>query len=324
MLNERPRYPVAGVDYPRTLGEFQQWFASEAACQDYLERVRWRDGFVCPDCGGTQSWKTRRGLFRCTSCQRQTSVTAGTVFEGTRKPLQMWLQALWYITGIKQGGSAMGLRQVLGLGSYQTAWAWLHKLRRAMVRPGRDRLTGEVEVDETYLGGVEHGVDGRETQNKNIVAIAVEIRGRAMGRVRLAHVADVSAHSLVSFVCGAVTEGSTVRTDGWWSYTGLPAHGYDHRPIKISKQSDPAHVVMPHVHRIASLLQRWCLGTYQGAIRSAHLDYYLDEFTFRFNRRRSRSRGLLFHRLVEQALHADPVPYRSLVGGKSLAPSHNP
>jgi len=305
------------------LGEFQQWFASEAACQDYLERVRWRDGFICPDCGGTESWKTRRGLFRCTACQRQTSVTAGTVLEGTRKPLQMWFQALWYVTSLKQGGSATGLRQVLGLGSYQTAWTWLHKLRRAMVRPGRDRLTGEVEVDETYLVGVEHGVDGRETHNKNIVAIAVEIRGRAMGRVRLARVADVSAGSLVSFVCSAVAEGSTVRTDGWWSYTGLPARGYDHRPIKISKQGDPAHVVMPHVHRIASLLQRWYLGTYQGSIQSAHLDYYLDEFTFRFNRRQSRSRGLLFYRLVEQALQTDPVPYRSLRGGQACNPGHN-
>ncbi len=218
----------------------------------------------------------------------------------------------------------MGLRQVLGLGSYQTAWAWLHKLRRAMVRPGRDRLTGEVEVDETYLGGTEHGVDGRETQTKNIVAIAVEIRGAAMGRVRLARIPDVSAASLVPFVCSAVTEGTTVRTDGWWSYSKLPTHGYDHRPVKISKQADPAHVVMPHVHRIASLLKRWYLGTYQGSISPAHLDYYLDEFTFRFNRRQSRSRGLLFYRLVEQVLVVDPIPYRSLVGGKLHKPDHTP
>ena len=324
MIKQRAGPPVAGVDYPKTLGEFQRWFASESACQEYLERIRWRDGFVCPKCGSTESWKTGRGVYQCAACQRQTSVTSGTVLEGTRKPLQMWFQALWYITSLKQGGSAMGLRQVLGLGSYQTAWTWLHKLRRAMVRPGRDRLTGEVEVDETYLGGSEHGVNGRETCKKNIVVIAVEIRGTAMGRVRLARVVDVSAASLVPFVCSAVTEGTIVRTDGWWSYSGLPACGYDHRPIKISKQADPAHVVMPHVHRVASLLKRWYLGTYQGAIRSAHLDYYLDEFTFRFNRRTSRSRGLLFYRLVEQVLQADSVTYRSLIGGKPCVSKHSP
>lgn len=226
---------------------------------------------------------------------------------------------MWYMTSQKHGVSALGLQRVLGLGSYQTAWAWLHKLRRAMVRPGRDRLNGEVEVDETYVGGVEANVAGRKTIKKSIVAIAVEIRGRGSGRIRMSRVDDVSGKSLLAFVEAAACPGAVVHTDGWTGYNGIAGLGYDHRPKNISASGDPAHIVMPRVHRVAALLDRWWLGTHQGAIRAKHLDYYLDEYTFRYNRRRSGARGMLFYRLLQQSAQVDPAPYRSLVGGKSPA-----
>lgn len=319
MVDEPRRHPVGGVDYPRTLQEFDEWFPSEVACVEYLQRVRWSDGFRCPQCGQELAWRTARGQFRCARCQRQTSPTAGTIFEGTRKPLRTWFLAMWYVTGQKHGVSALGLQRVLGLGSYQTAWAWLHKLRRAMVRPGRDRLNGEVEVDESYVGGVEADVSGRKTIKKSIVAIAVEIRGRRSGRVRMRRVADVSAKSLLPFVQAAVCAGAVVHTDGWGGYNGLAGLGYDHRPRNISASGDPAHVVMPRVHRVAALVDRWWLGTHQGAISPKHLDYYLDEYTFRYNRRASRARGMLFFRLLQQATQVDVVPYKHLVGGKRPA-----
>lgn len=225
----------------------------------------------------------------------------------------MWFQAMWYVTNQKLGVSALGLQQVLGLGSYQTAWAWLHKLRRAMVRPGRDRLTGEVEVDETYVGGVEPGKWGRSRGSKALVVIAAQVDGKSIGRIRLRRIADASARSLLSFVQEAIEPGSTVITDGWEGYEGLKGLGYRHKVRVISGSGKTASTLLPRVHRVASLLKRWLLGTHQGAVSREHLDYYLDEFTFRFNRRRARARGLLFYRLLQQALLIDPAPYRQLV-----------
>ena len=232
----------------------------------------------------------------------------GDDLRGTRKPLRLWFQAMWYVTNQKHGVSALGLQRILGLGSYQTAWAWLHKLRRAMVRPGRDLLGGAVEVDETYVGGRETGVVGRQTKTKSIVAIAAEVRGRGTGRIRMSRVEDVAARSLIPFVQTTVAPGATVRTDGWSAYSGLANQGYDHQPRSISASGDPAHIVMPRVHRVTALLDRWWLGIHHGAIDADHLDYYLDEFTFRFNRRRSQARGLLFFRLLQQAVQHEPVP----------------
>ena len=192
-----------------------------------------------------------------------------------------------------------------------------------MVRPGRDRLSGNVEVDETYVGGEEKGVRGRETYKKAIVAIAVEVHSpKGFGRVRLRRVPDVSAASLTPFVCDMIAPGSVVRTDGWPGYDRIHKHGYIREEIVLSKSGDPAHVAVPGPHRISALLKRWLLSTHQGSVSKKHLDYYLDEYTFRFNRRSSRARGLLFYRLVEQAVRADPVPYRQIVaGGKE--PNHN-
>ena len=307
--------PVAGTDYPRTFEEMEQWFRDEAACRDYIRRLRWPEGFVCPQCAVKgEPWTMSDGLLRCRDCHARTSLTAGTIFEGTRKPLRTWFMAMWFVTSQKNGVSALGLQRVLGLGSYETAWTWLHKLRRAMVRPGRDRLSGVIEVDETYVGGAEKGKWGREVESKAIVAIAAEEDGKGIGRIRLRRVADVSAESLVPFVGEAVVPGAVVHSDGWKGYAGLTVVGFKHQVSVISASPDPAHVVMPRVHRVAALLKRWLLGTHQGGVKAHQLDYYLDEFTFRFNRRRSKARGLLFHRLAEQAVAVAPAPYKAITG----------
>jgi transposase-like protein len=300
-------------EYPRTQVEFEQWFRTEEQCRAYLARLRWPEGFRCPACGGNKAWPVRRLLLHCAACGRQTSVTAGTIFQDTRTPLPVWFRAMWTVTSQKTGASALTLQQVLGLGSYATAWTWLHKLRRAMVRPGRERLSGHVEVDETFVGALEEGAQGRGTEKKVLVVVAVEYKGRTIGRIRLRRVPDGSADSLQGFIDDVVKPGSVVHTDGWVGYDRLKGHGYRHQIIFLTDHPEPASELLPHVHLVVSLLKRWLLGTHQGAVSPAHLDYYLDEFTFRFNRRRSRHRGLLFFRLAQQAVQVGPAPYRSLV-----------
>lgn len=223
-----------------------EWFRSDTACREYIRHLRWPDGFVCPHCGWNgEPWMTSRGLLHCRGCQGQTSLTAGTIFQDTRKPLRMWFMAMWYVTNQKNGVSALGLQRVLGLGSYETAWTWLHKLRQAMVRPGRDSLCGTVEVDETYVGGAEKGKRGRETETKAIVAVAAEENDKGIGRIRLRRVNDVSGASLLPFVQSAVMPGAVVHTDGWSGYSGLTAAGYKHEVTVVSAGIDLAHVVMP-------------------------------------------------------------------------------
>ena len=263
----------------------------------------------------------------CARCHRQTSITAGTVFEGTRKPLRMWFRAMWWVTSQKPGVSALGLQRALGLGSYQTAWVWLHKLRRAMVRPGRERLSGKVEVDETYVGGEETvregGERGRGVKNKSLVAVAAERDGDGIGRIRMQRIRNASAANLERFIKASVEPGSVIHTDGWRGYAHIEMLGYVHQRTTIKSTGRPAHQAMPRVHRVVSLLKRWLLGTHQGAVSQQHLDYYLDEFTFRFNRRKSRSRGKLFYRLLQQAVAIEAVPYDRLVGGSQNAqPQH--
>jgi transposase-like protein len=310
-----------GVDYPRTRVEFDRFFPDEQACLKYLEQLRWPDGFVCPGCGAPGlPWRMARHLYLCRHCRRQVSVLAGTLFHRTRKPLRLWFLAAWEITSQKYGANALGLQRVLAVGGYKTVWIWLHKLRRAMVRPGREQLQGTVEVDECYLGGVEAGVSGRETIKKAIVLVAVEVDGRKIGRTRLQWVRDLSRPVLQGFVAAAVAPGSTVHTDGWSGYAGLDKRGFQHQITNLSTSPDPAHVVMPGVHRVASLLKRWILGTLQGGIARQQLPYYLDEFTFRFNRRRSRTRGLLFYRLLEQAVHSGPTPAAALYRATGRGP----
>ena len=298
---------VDDADYPKTLLELEERFRSEMDCLDYLIKIRWPDGFICPHCGGTEAWETGRRLFICKRCDRQTSVTAGTIFHRSRKPLTLWFRAMWHISTQKYGANALGLKRVLGLGSYNTAWQWLHKFRRALVRPGRDNLSGVVEVDETYIGGKKPGKRGRGADGKMIVAVAVEDNGdEGLGRIRLGHVPDASAQSLHSFIENVVEEGSLIRTDDWSGYEGIEKLGYS-RSIVLSEDTKLAHLVI-------SLLKRWILGTYQGSVNTTYLTYYLDEFTFRFNRRSSQARGMLFYRLIQNAMLVDPVPLLTLKG----------
>lgn len=313
-------------DYPRTLAEFEARFSTEEGCREYLRRLRWPDGVVCPGCGGKTGWLTARGLWVCKACERQVSVTAGTIFQDTRKPLGLWFRAMWYVTCQKTGASALGLQRVLGLGSYETAWTWLHKLRRGMVRPGRDRLQGRVEVDETFVGWGETGVSGRKTRRKSLVVVAAQEDGGGIGRIRMQRIEDASSGSLLPFVVGAIDPGAYVCTDGWLGYSGLKGLGYSHEVINLSKSRQRASELLPRVHRVASLVKRWLLGTHQGAVSKAHMDYYLDEFTFRFNRRTSRSRGKLFYRLVQQSAATDPVPYSAIIqaNGPTEEGDHNP
>jgi transposase-like protein len=300
-------------DYPRNLAEFEERFSTETACREYLARLRWPDGFHCPRCGGRKSWPVREVLLQCAGCGHQTSVTAGTIFQDTRKPLTVWFRAMWAVTSQKNGASAKGVQRVLGLGSYDTAWTWLHKLRRAMVRPGRDRLSGAVEVDETFYGGEEQGVRGRQTQDKSLIVIAAQEDGAGIGRIRMRRIPDASAESLMPFLEDTIELGSLVHTDGWLGYLPVEKKGYHHRVTFLKGKKESASELMPRVHRVASLLKRWLLGTHQGAVSREHLDYYLDEFTFRFNRRNSSSRGKLFMRLAEQAVAVAPAPYKSMV-----------
>ncbi len=296
-------------DYPRTLRELELRFSTEAACREYLFALRWPEGFRCPRCGGRAAWAMQRGLWLCRGCRHQVSVTAGTVFQDTHLPLTAWFRAMWQVTSQKNGVSALGVQRVLGFGSYRTAWALLHKLRRAMVRPGRDRLHGVVEVDEAYWGGQEEGAVGRRTEDKALIMIAAEEDGKGIGRVRLRRVPDLTGDRLHGFIAAAVAPGSTVRTDGLPAYLGLEGYAHDRQ---VQRHQPSGEHLLPRVHRVVSLLKRWLLGTHQGAIGQDHLDYYLDEFTFRFNRRTSASRGKLFYRLAQQAVQVEPAPFESL------------
>ncbi len=302
-------------NYPETILQFEECFATESACRQYLEDIRWPNGFRCPKCEHDAAWITKRGLWHCKACGHETSVTAGTLFQDTRKPLRLWFRSMWYVVNQKQGVSALGLQRVLGLSRYETTWIWLHKLRTAMVRPGRDRLSGTVQVDETYIGGEHPGKRGRGAAGKTLVVIAVEDKGRKMGRIRLLRVPDASSTSLSFAVQEMIAPGSVVNTDGWKGYGKLKDKGYVHEALRQS--AEVGDNLLPLAHRVASLLKRWLGSTHQGAIHQSHLDYYLDEFTFRFNRRTSRSRGKLFYRLMQQAVQVGPVTGDSVRGGKN-------
>jgi hypothetical protein len=306
------------VYYPRSTGEFQSWFATDADCLDYLDWLRWPAGFVCPECGHPGGWLVADGRYKCAACGKRTSVTAGTLFDRRRTPLTVWFAACWMFATAKDGVSALSLQRSLEIGSYPTAWAMLHRLRQVLVRPGRDRLAGRVEVDETYIGGEEPGLrGGRARGKKALVGVAVEVREpRGYGRCRMEIVRDGSAASLHPFVTRHVEPGATVITDAWMGYHGLAGLGYAHRRrsqrAARARGEDPG-ALLPGVHRVASLAQRWLLGTHQGRVGDTHLQSYLNEFCFRFNRRRSRSRGLVFYRLLELAVGHRPVRYRDLV-----------
>ena len=312
--------PISGKDYPTTWVQFLDWFHSEQACRDYLEKLRWSGGLICPKCGAaSQVERGSRGRLTCPACRYQATVTAGTIFDKTRTELRVWFAAIWYITSQKHGVSALGLQRVLGLGSYETAWTMLHRLRRAMVRPDRELLHGEVEVDETYLALTDRidpiSAAGRKSNTtKVLVAIAVEIlQPKGFGRIRVQRIDRGDHDHLMPFIKTSVCPGSLIHSDGSPAYRQLKENGYEHSQTVHLGSAIPAHESMPGVHRVASLMQRWLMGTHHGAVQPGQLDYYLDEYVFRFNRRSSRSRGLLFYRLLQQAVVTKPVTYETVV-----------
>ena len=301
--------------YPKNFQEFLFQFKTEDDCWNYLFQMRWPDGFNCPKCKGNKYWITEKKLIHCISCEHQISITSGTIFHGTRKPLLLWFHIIWWVVAQKTGASAYNLKDIMGFGSYETAWAWLHKLRRAMVRPNRDKLSGEIEVDETYIGGKEtgKGKQGRGADTKTLVVVAAECKGKQIGRVRFKIISESSAEELMSFIKENIALGSKIITDGWSGYSSLSqSKKYKHEIKIISGSGQEAHELLPHVHMIDSLVKRWINGTHQGKVSPKHLSYYLDEFAFRFNRKLSTYRGKLFYRLIQQSVATSPVPLNEI------------
>jgi hypothetical protein len=300
------------AELPRSLPEFEARFPDEAACARWLLGKRWPDGFRCLACGHDKAWELGRErlTLQCAACERQVSVTAGTVLHGSHLSLKVWFTAAWLVATHKNGMSARQLGRQLGLGSYKSAWLLVRKLRRAMVDPEREPLAGLVEVDETSIPFRAKGESvrpGRSHDGKLLLAGAVEIKGRGPGRIRLAVIDAYSAVALGAFVAAAVAIGSTVVSDGWPGYRRLKEVKHDPRVVGDA----PAHLVLPWVHRVFANAKRWALGVYHG-LREKHLQAYLDEFVFRFNRRRTPHAA--FDRLLGLGLTLEPATYQMLVG----------
>jgi hypothetical protein len=304
--------PMARPDFPRTIMEFQERFATEAACLEYLAASRWPDGFVCPACGGRTAWVLeRRHLWQCALCGQQTSVTAGTVMHKTRTPLRVWFWAAYLVATHHPGISAKQLQRQLGLSRYETAWLILQKLRRAMVAPEREPLKGEVEVDEFFLGGLEEGLKGgRQRGKKVLVGVAVEVRGRGSGRLRLRVLKGASGDALERFVTATTAPGAIVHTDGWSGYNGLAKLAYEHRP-RSQRAAPPGEQLLPRAHRAVSNLKAWMHGTHR-VVSEEHLPVYLDEYVFRHNRRGTPMAA--FQTLLGLTGRHEPSTYRQIVG----------
>src|SRR5437763_11765987 len=306
-------------DLPQDFLEFNARHGTDEQCREYLFRARWPDGLRCDGCGHDHAYTLRtRLVYECVACRKQHSLLAGTIFEQTKTALTRWFLAVYLVTSSKGGIAAAELQRQLGFGSYQTAWSWLHKIRKAMVRPDREPLAGRVEADETYVGGPRPGTRGRGAAGKTLVGGAVEAgrgeaRGRRLGRLRLAILADASAESLDAFLAAHVAKPVTVATDGWRGYLGLPAAGYDHEPVSSSASRGDAALRLPGIHLVFSLVKRWLLGTHHGAVSEKHLPAYLDEYVFRFNRRTAKRVSHGFARLIEHAVRIEPTSYRDLV-----------
>jgi transposase-like protein len=312
-------------DLPGDLPTFLARFGTDAQCRAHLTSGRWPDGFRCAGCGHERAYSHHvRLIEECAACGKQHSLLAGTMFEQTKTGLSRWFLAIWLVTSSKGGISALELQRQMGFGSYQTAWSWLHKIRRAMVRPDRQPLAERVEADETLVGGARPGRPGRGAAGKTVVAGAVEAaagkgRKRRLGRLRLQAVPDASAESLEGFLAANVAPPAAVTTDGWQSYAGLGEAGYDHRAINLTTGWGDAVLRLPAIHLVFGLAKRWLLGTHHGAVSTKHLQAYLDEYVFRFNRRTATSIGHRFARLVEQAVLTPATSYRAIVGQTGAA-----
>ena len=313
---EESKILLAGKDYPQTYREFVIMFSDDERCREFLYKLRWNDNFICPKCKMPSiPWHQTHKRLVCPSCRHQTTVTVGTIFDKTRTPLTTWLEAAWHITTAKNGMSAKTIEQTLGV-SYNTAWTMLQRFRVAMVNTQRERLSGIVEVDETQVGGVDVGGKRGRGSKKSLVVIAIEIHEpKGYGRIRMRYIQNASSDSLINFISDVIDTNSTIHTDGWSGYNKLESLEYDHKITVMSHSNDQAHVSMPGIHRIAALLKRWILGTHQGSFSQEHLQSYLEEFTFRFNRRLSKNRGLVFRRLLEQAINTSPVTKKDVTYG---------
>jgi transposase-like protein len=303
------------LEYPKNLREFDRIFATEAACLVFLEQVRWGEGFQCQACGADKYWELSTGLRRCQICRFKNSVKTGSIFESSRLTLKIWFYAIWWVTAQKTGVSALNLQKNLGLGSYRSAWLLLHKIRSAMIYADRSLLQGDVEVDEAFVGGVRPGKRGRGAEGKQLIVIAAECSGlKRVGRVRIQRIPDASAKTLQAFITANVRKGATVHTDGWRSYNDVSSLGYKHRPRK-SATVNPDEL-LPRINIVTALLKRWLLGTLHGRLVPKHMDSYFEEFVFRFNRRTSKARGLLFQRVLENAVNIKPAPYQKIIARK--------
>jgi transposase-like protein len=306
------------ADLPTDLPSFQARFGTDEQCRDYLFEARWPDGFRCTGCGHADAYRHKKRLIdECVACGRQHSLLAGTIFEQTKTGLARWFLAVYLVTSSKRGISAMELQRQMGFGSYGTAWAWLHKIRRAMVARDREPLGRRVEADETLVGGAKPGKPGRGAAGKTVVAGAIESgrgkgKGRRLGRLRLEAVPDASAASLQGFLGRNVRSPAEVATDGWRGYDGLAAEGYRHEPVNLARSWGDAVLRLPAIHLVFSLAKRWLLGTHHGAVSEKHLQRYLDEYVFRFNRRTAKSISHRFARLIEQAVLTSPTTYRAI------------
>lgn len=301
--------------YPKDFQEFLSDFPDEKSCWQYIIDMRWPEGYVCSGCQSERYWLTGKHKIHCSECGKEYSITSGTIFQESKKSILLWFHIMWWVVAQKTGASASNMKDFMGFGTYETAWQWLHKLRRIMVRPGRENLTGEVEVDETYIGGDEIGTgkQGRGADEKSLVVVATECVGKKIGRVRFKIIPNASSDSLLPFIEENVEKGSTIITDGWTGYSPLSENkDYNHITKIISGSGKQAHELLPHVHMVDSLVKRWINGTHQGKISPKYLEYYLDEFAFRFNRKMSTYRGKLFYRLMQQAVITPPISYEKI------------
>jgi transposase-like protein len=316
---------VPRPSFPKDLREFQRQFATEDACQDYLTACRWPDGFACPRCGHARVYRLdEHRRWQCAACRYQTSLTAGTILHNTKTPLTVWFWATYLTVTDKRGLSALLLQRQLGLRRYETAWMLLHKLRRAMVNMAREQLHGDVEIDDTWIGGHQAGLQGsRQLRGRRaaLVLVAVEKRGKASGRVRMAVIPDFKATTLTAFIKQHIASGSTIYTDGLKSFTGLPAAGYTHMPRSQPRPGElrrGAPTVVPLADRAIGNLQQWLVGTHHGVSRE-QLQVYLDEFVFRHNRRRQPMAA--FQTLLGLGTGHAPTPYERIRGARDGAAS---
>jgi transposase-like protein len=299
-------------DFPKSQVEFDRRFSTEKACYMYLFNMRWPSGFRCCKCGHQTYWVSAKYLFICTRCEHQHSLTAGTIMHATKKPLRYWFKAMWWFTTRKSGVNAINLKDLLALGSYGTAWTWLHKLRRCTIRYGRQKLSGNVEVDEIYFGGHNPGKRGRGAAGKSVVLAAVEKKKpRKLGRIRLQIFPDCSSNSINTFLQQNVASGSTVICDGWKGYSALKQQGYTHQPV-FRLKTDNRLSVLPAVHLVASLVKRLLMGTFHGSVSAKYLQLYLNEYVFRFNRRKSKTVGKKFFRIVQQAMDSTNISFEQI------------